>query len=197
MSDMHDQETTPATGPLTAAPTQPVTGVLAEGREHPVEGRFIPAAPYTGWAEDTDDETEGDDTHTPAAPQEQARGDESAPDAPVVDQSVTDDLVIDDWIEAGDPDLELASARTVGDVRRGIEDWHCRFALSQQFYPVVFAAKGGRLYTADVGMIVRPATPDEVRGAVENAKEYERDMAEFMLKDRMETLDGYLGKSGA
>ena len=79
VSDMHDQETTPATGPPTAAPTQPVTGVLAEGREHPVEGRFIPAAPYTGWAEDTDDETEGDDTHTPAAPQEQARGDESAP----------------------------------------------------------------------------------------------------------------------
>ena len=168
MSDMHDQETTPAAGPPTAAPTHPLTGVLAERDGHPVEGHYIPAAP----------------------------DDEPAPEALLVDQSVTDDLVIDDWIEAGDPDLELASARTVGDLRRGVEDWHCQFALSQQFCPVVFAAKGGRLYTADVGLVVRPATPDEVRGAVESAKEYERDMAEFMLKDRLETLDGYLNKSG-
>lgn len=82
-------------------------------------------------------------------------------------------------------------------MRRGFEEWYDRLRLSQRFCAVFFAARDGRLYMADVGMIVRPATPDEARNAVENAKEWESDLAMFTLEDRIKTLDGYLGKLGA
>ena len=196
MIDMHDQETTPAAGPPMVAPTHPLTGVLAEGGGHSVEGHYIPAAPDTWWVEDTDNETEWNETHAPAAPQGQARGDESAPETPLADQPVPDDLLIDDWIEDSDPDLELASARTVGEVRLAIGEWFSSLPDYHWFWPLVFAAKDGKVYTAEVGAVVRLATPDEVGGAVENAKERERDMAELLM-DRIKALDGYAKKSGA
>jgi hypothetical protein len=114
-----------------------------------------------------------------------------APAPPSADSLVQDDLVSDNWVY--DCNCDHACARTVGNLRRGIEKWYSRVPLSAQFCPVVFLAKDGRLYTADTGVIVRPATPDEVREAVEGAKELESDT----LEDRFAELDGYLGQVGA
>ncbi len=114
------------------------------------------------------------------------------PDGPPVDPPVPDDLVIADWIDPRDPDF--APARTVGDVRCAIGEWLASLPDCDWFCPLVFAAKDGRLFMADVKAVVRPAMPDEVRNAVEHAKEWESDMAKFMLEDRIKTLDGYLSK---
>ena len=127
---------------------------------------------------------------TPAAPQPPATP--PAPPSPV-EPPVPDDLAITDCIEAGDPDLDLACAGTVGDLRDGFERWYDRIALSAQFGTVVFAAQDGRLLAAEVGLLVRPAMPEEVRDAVESAKEWER----YLRDDRLKELDGYAERLGA
>lgn len=112
------------------------------------------------------------------------------PDVPPVDPPVPDDLLISDWIDPRDPDF--TPARSVGDVRCAIGEWFSSLPDSDWFCPLVFVAENGRLYTAEVGAVVRPATPAEVRNAVEHAKEWETDQAEDMLEDQLKTLDGYL-----
>ena len=110
------------------------------------------------------------------------------PAAPLGHPAVPDDLRVADWISTSDPDLELDTDQTVGDVRQSYRDLYLADCESQNYPPALFAGANGQVYAAEIGVVVRPATPEEVREAVEAEKESALDAA----VSRAKRLDGYL-----
>ena len=105
------------------------------------------------------------------------------------DSTIPDDLRVVDWLDTGDPELELdaGDTETVGDVRQAFYDVYLSACESQAWPPAIFAADG-RVYAAEIGVVVRPATPEEVREAVEEVRGSTLNAA----RSRVETLDRYL-----
>ena len=93
-----------------------------------------------------------------------------------------------DWLDTSDPELEADDLKTVGDVRQAFYEVYLFGCESQAWPPAIFAAADGRVYAAEVGVVVRPATPEEVREAVEEVRASTLDTA----RGRVETLDRYL-----
>lgn len=108
----------------------------------------------------------------------------TAPD----NQAVPDDLRVADWLYASDPELEADDLKTVGDVRQAFHDVYLSDSYSQCWSPAVFTGTDGRVYAAEIGVVVRPATPEEVREAVEEVRASTLNAA----RSRVETLDRYL-----
>ena len=102
------------------------------------------------------------------------------------DPTPPNDWLIADMVDSGD--LDFTHARTVGDVYGVIHAWLTEVRSSCCCSPAVFATGDGRLFTADVDVVIREATPEEVRDAVENEKDSERGM----LVSRLKNLDAYL-----
>jgi hypothetical protein len=104
--------------------------------------------------------------------------------------AVPDDLRVVDWLETSDPDLGLEAddMETVGNVRQALHDVYLSDSDYQYWSPAVFSAADGRVYTVEIGVIVRPATQEEVRKVIEE----ERESTFNPAKSRIEMLDGYL-----
>jgi hypothetical protein len=79
--------------------------------------------------------------------------------------------------------------QTVADVRQAFDDVYLAECDCKDWPPAVFVGADGRVYAAEIGVVVRPATPEEVREAAEAAKESALNAA----ASRVEKLDGYLG----
>ena len=117
--------------------------------------------------------------------------------APPGNLAVPDDLLIADWIESSNLDLELedhdsllsgGEPQTVADVRQAFNEVYLAECDCEDYPLAIFVGADGRAYAAEIDVVIRPATPEEVEEAVEDAKE----TALSAATSRVEKLDGYL-----
>lgn len=119
---------------------------------------------------------------------------ETEPATTPPDSTIPDGLEITGWVRTSDPDLELAFDRTVGQVKKSFRDLYlanreCReCGEDYEWPPAIFAGKDGRMYAADLDVVIRLASPDEVREAIADELEEVNNYASARIK----TLQGFL-----